>query len=454
MSEKVVEFKPKGKKHKRKKGNSGVAVFIIIIFIAIFGIGIYLYINNGGSGVKGLEQQKVLSEINYESSSMADFYTYDRNIYFCTKESMTLMDKMGQQAWKDSYSMLDPIMVYDGSVVAIADELGTNLRVYNSNGILYNVETECPISTFAVNENGYCGIIMKDENSYILNLYSETGALKCTGNYPAEKGIPVALEISNDNKIYSVSFLNTNEIKVSSNVVFYYIEDADIKTSEEGESMFASFVEENSVVAVMEFMEDNSLIAVSDNSITCAKVNTVNVKYEQKWRVELNNQLKSVAFLGNKYLVTANAQPIINSAQKENENLVKWYDLNGQVTGTYENGKNITNIYASENGTVIACDRSFVGVNSTGKELWSYTSVREITRALLFDDSGSVMMVSPGQMRIINMSKGDNIDESYPVREDKTKPESEQTTDSTAEQTTETATQSEKATEATTKNEE
>lgn len=439
MSEKVVEFKPKSKGRKRKSGNSGVTLFIAIILVAVLGIGIYLYINNGGGNIKGLEQQKVLSEVNYEAGSMADFYTYNKNIYFCTKESMTLMDKMGQQVWKDSYSMLDPIMVYDKDVVAIADELGTALRVYNSNGALYTVEAECAISTFAVNENGYCAIIMKNENSYILNLYSETGALKCTGNYPVEKGIPMAVEISNDNKIYAVSFLNTSDIKISSNVVFYYIEDTDIKTSEEGESMFASFVEEDAVVAVMEFMEDNSLIAVSDNSITCARVNTVNVKYEQKWRIELNNQLKAVGFVGNKYLVTANAQAIINSKEKENENLVKWYDLNGQVTGTYENGKNITGIFASENGTVIACDRSFAGVNTTGKELWSYTSVQDITRALLFDDFGSVMLVSPGQMRIINMSKGDNIDESYPVKEDKAQAITEQTTEYTTEQTTEVA---------------
>lgn len=355
-----------------------------------------LYIAEYGN-VPGIRQPAYnntpINQIKYDASAKADFYTYNNKIYYCTKDGMQLLSDDGNIVWSDTYTVSEPYMVNDGEITAVCEPRGRNIYVYNLKGRMYTIESKGSISFISVNTKGYLCSVSSFDEYYELNVYNNSGERVFFGNFQMEDGFPVASDISDDGKILAVSFVTIDEINLKTKVLFYYIGEKENEESD-SDSMFASFVLDNSVGAMICFMKDGSVIVVSDSKISCIDFSD---GYTERWSKELNNELSAIAFPEKKYVAIAFGKKFINAKNPEEENIVKWFGLTGKEEANFKSNKTVTGLYPYEKATIIAADRSFNAVKNNGSLIWSYNTIQDVKKILFIDEYQDILFVTQSE---------------------------------------------------------
>ncbi len=323
------------------------------------------------------------------------------------------MDQKGKEKWVDSYTMLSPVMLSDDNVVALAEENGTNVRVYNENGLLYNVTFNEAIVTFAVNGTGCLGTITKKGSDYELSVYSSSGERVYGGNYVAKDGIPMAMDISDDGSMFAVSFMNISNIKLTSNVLFYYINNSDSTDIESSNGMFTSVVCNDCMPFLLRFTADNRCISLMDNKIVF--ISPTAGQDTQKVEIPVGNRISYSCVNGDGTVALAFGEPLLNAAQQLEKNTVLWYDSKGNKVNEYKADKDITGLYPGEDITVIAMDRAFNAFKTKGGSLWQYTALQDTLKVLAFNGSDKMLAVTPIKATLAKVGKGNNLIEATTV---------------------------------------
>jgi hypothetical protein len=298
-------------------------------------------------------------------------------------------------------------MIGDGNVVAIAEKNGNAVRVYNDSGSMYNLSFNYPVVTYAVNGLGYTGVVTGADSDYELSICDDAGQLLFKGNYAADDGIPTALDISDDGKMFAIAFTDISGINMKSNVLFYYINKADVQSVDSSDGMFTSLVREGSVTAKLTFTERNRCIVMMDDRLEF--VDTSVGADKGTVEVELGNKIIAACVNGDGSVAVALGEPILNSAVQGEENTVVWYNSLGTKIGEYKPDKSVTNLFAGNELTVIAMDRTFEAYKTKGQSMWSYTALQDTTKVLPYDDEVKLIAVTSSKAIVAKVGKGNNL---------------------------------------------
>lgn len=388
----------------------------ILVILTVIGIITLIALEYKDKAVTGtavnILQNAEEAKISYEVNSQADFYTYSKYIYYCTKDGMQILNLKGEQIQNDTFTMTSPYMSYDGRIVGVSEKLGNTVNVYDEKGKLYSVNTKLPITSFSVNKGGFVSIIIKDEekNVHYIEVYNISGNKISTTMVPIEDGIPIASDVSDDNRILGVSVIDISDIQMKSRVMFYYIYAEQSSTVESSGDLFASFIKENQIVAILKFMNNNNVVAVSDMEICFVEVgnsvgNSVENKHSEKGSIQLKNKLDSIDFLENKYIVVAYGDSFINAKQPEEKGVVKWYNLSGSQINEFKTNKTVTGLYSGYGASIIGMNRNFKAVSNKGGLIWEYNAIQDVKKILFLDNTDNVLLVTNHEAIIINIKK-------------------------------------------------
>lgn len=404
-----------------KKTNRKIIVLIIILIAAMSALIAMEYNNTVSSSAVSQSGNQVVKSIQFEPASKADFYTYNSNIYYCTKDGMQMLNSVGDVLWNDTYTMSNPFMVYDLGIVAVSEPKGHLVRVYNDKGQMYSVDVSLEVIGIYVNTSGYLSIISSSENEYQLNVYNNLGNSIFFGSFQSDDGIPVTADISDDNKMIAVGFISINDIKMQSKVLFYDMSLSENSNIETGDTMFASFIKEDEMIAVVSFLKNNSVIAVSDKRILCVEVGSgIKEKYKEKWAVELKNKISRLAFSDKQYTVIAYGEPFINSTDILESGTVNWYDINGNKEAEIVTGKKITGLYTYDKYIIVGMDRKFWAYNKNGTSIWQYNAFQDVKKVLFVEPDDTILFVGTNSADIIR------LDEFMPEETEFVSPEQEE----------------------------
>jgi len=392
-----------------EKGSSKIG--LIIIFIILISLAIAFFVATRGREID-MTESNVLFTRDYELSTKSDFYTYGDNIFHTTKDSLVLLDENGNEVWKDSFTMLYPVMRGDKNAVALAEKNGTKLRVYNENGLLYKMEFEQSLITFTVNGMGYIGAVNKKDSDYELLVCNQQGEEIHKSVFVADEGIPTAVDISEDGSVLAVSFMNINNIKLTSNVTFYYIDGNKTESTESGDGMFASELFEDSMPVALRFLADNNCVAVMDNKL--AFIDCDESEGVQKVEVPIGNSISYACVNGDGTTAVAFGEPLLNAAERLEKNTVIWYDSKGNKINEYKSRRDITGLYPGEDITVIAMNREFEAYGTGGGYIWSYTAVQDTSKVLPYNGKDKMLAVTPVKATLTRVGKGNRLKEIAP----------------------------------------
>lgn len=333
-----------------------------------------------------------------DAGSKAAVAAFGKEFLLCTKDGVKYYTAVGAQKWSDTFSMTSPTLVQEGDFVAVGDMGGKTVRVYNKEGMVYDLQAEGSPVQFALNETGYLSLITKNDSSYRICVYNRKGKL-LKERVEESKGIyPLSSDVSDDSRVFAISYLDTTDISPMGRVLLFYI------NAEDGEnftdSMFAAVEKTDEIIPVISYRKNGALAVISDQAVY-----GVGSDGGELWNYPLENTVDQAA-LGNKeYIVLALGGGVANKDGRE-KGTVCWLDGNGNEKGSFASGESVTYLHAAEKGIVVGNDRDYTGVTYSGNESWNYTAITDLNDLIPMEKLNRVMAVGKNEISVYAMTKG------------------------------------------------
>ena len=414
----------------RRRKNKGIVTLLILLIILGGATGLIYMDTFYGEGrlqgyyskvfqkdTEGAEQENAVvsqGKMAIDESSRSTFATFGESFLLCTKDGVKYFNEMGDRKWNDTFNMTSPQMVYEGKYAAVGDMSGKTVRVYGENGLLYTVQTEGQLMQFALNTNGYLSIISKESNAYCIQIYNAGGTL-LKGRVEESDGVfPLSSDVSDDNKSFVVTYMDTSDIEPIGRVLFFYINPEDSENYTD--SMFAAVEKSDEVIPVVGFMQGGVLAAISDKAVY-----GISPSGQEVWSYPLDNMVQHVSLANKNYVVLALGDVIANK-EGRTEGLLCWIDSDGKEVASYEGGGAIGYLKASKQGVIIGVDRTYSGLRHSGRLAWSYRATSDVRDILSMESLERVMLITKNEAIITEM-KGNQT--ARPIVSDETKKEHE-----------------------------
>jgi|GEM_PF-3630903 hypothetical protein len=386
---------------KNTYAHSALAIFTVIALLAASGI--YFCRDKIINVVQNIKQtpQTVAAaendaEIKIESGSKTTFVGFGRSYLYCTKDGVKYFDGDQNEKWNSTYTMTSPSVVNDGSCTAVAEAQGRSVKVYSEEGELYSISADGTVVQISVNSSGGTGLILKTDSGYKVQVYDEKGNL-IMERFDENKGVyPIAVDVSSDEKVLAVSYLDTTDIEMVSKILFFYTGNEDTKNTESGD-FFASVEKVGEIVPAIKYMDNGIFTAVGDTNIFA-----MDSSGKELWNNKISNKIDEIAFCG-EYLVMALGDALPGEDGAEN-GTVRILNTVGNQSYDYCVGKSIAYLKAYENGIVAGSNRDFTALSYNGKLLWNYTTTQDINDIIIMNSAERVLCVTNNSADIININ--------------------------------------------------
>lgn len=326
---------------KRKKNNKhGMWKITLIIsaIIVIALVGGYLYIK--------YQTYDYMQIVDTHENTNIDNASYKKCVHGVLRygrDGIALLTEEGEEIWNQPCQMNSPIIDMRGQSIAIGDKGGTNIMVFQKQGLKGEIQTTRPIEKIAVSSQGIVGAILSDEELPLVMCYDAKGNIVIENKVSLNKnGYPVDVSISEDGKAMLVSYLHTQDNAMVTKIVHYYFG----KAHAENEDYQVQYQEiEGTIAPITTFLsKDISLVVTDSNLIFYSGLE----KPEEIATIDLDGNIQSVAY--DDELVAVVLKNNVSSNYKLNI-----YNTRGKMLSSVTTEKEYANI-KMEDGQVIMYD--------------------------------------------------------------------------------------------------
>ena len=384
------------KKTKKKNKNivyiaAGAVIALIAVICLVLGLG----------SEANMTDKMLMPELNYETASKTSFHINGKNIFYCSKDGMRMLDEKGNTIWTDTYTMQQPVLIGDGEYAAVAEERGRVVRVYDTSGLIYEINAENPITTFTVNQKGYTAVIMEMPNEYLTNIYNSLGSVVSISSCPVSESIPVAITVSDDSSVYATSYIETNAVTFKSNVVMRYVGKEKAAAAETIDGMFTAFSGGDGIVGKLEFSGENALTALSDKELILADVSAGSST--EKLRTAIEGVMTAVDIGENGTVAIA--------FRGENGGNIKCYSRAGKETASFATEQQVNYIKVYNDIIIAVSGAKIDAYDYGGGKIWSVITGQDVKQAFLFSSNNELIIAGSNKMRALRVKKGETVNE-------------------------------------------
>lgn len=205
---------------KRKKGVRLAGAVLAVVILAVLGLVIYNAVRT-----KSYVGYEKIESFERTDSNTVKYLSYEGELLKYSRDGASAIDGNGKVLWNGSYEMKDPIIDTCGKYVAIADDGGKEVYVYNGadSGTMFTVEY--PISMVKIASQGVVAVVLEDNDSNVIQLYNPYGETdKLLVEIPTNistDGYPVDIALSRDGKSLVSSYVFMRGGIAESNICFY-----------------------------------------------------------------------------------------------------------------------------------------------------------------------------------------------------------------------------------------
>ena len=199
-----------------------------------------------------------------ETSDSSDYAAFGEGIVRYTRDGVTFLNRKNEEQWIQPSQFKNPSVDLQEHAFAVGDIGGNAIQVFTAEGMKGEIETALPIEKFAVSDQGVVSAILKNEAMPQIVTYDAVGNILIENQVSAaSNGYPIALEMSPDGNILTVSYLSSAGNGLKSKVVSYHFGEAGEK--QENRQIGTEEYEE-SVIPEIYYMDASTSVAVGDHS--------------------------------------------------------------------------------------------------------------------------------------------------------------------------------------------
>ncbi|MEG0108961.1 MAG: DUF5711 family protein, partial [Lachnospiraceae bacterium] len=274
-----LEAKIKKQKHQRWKR----IIILIVSTLMVIG-GTYLLLN-----VQTYNRVRVVKKYESESAENTKFIQFSNHIFKYGRDGASLLNKNGKEIWNQSYQVKNPIVEISDKTAIIGDSGGTQILVFDKNGMKGEIKTTVPIEKISVSDQGIVAALLKDETSPKVMCYDFAGNVLVEHEASINKmGCPLDISISKNGYMLLVTYLHMNGDSYSTNVAYYNFD----RVGQSKTDKQVSYAEySNTIMPMAFFMTESTSVIIGDQSILFYRGKQI-PKMEKE--ITLDKRIKSV----------------------------------------------------------------------------------------------------------------------------------------------------------------
>lgn len=213
-----------------------------------------------------------------------------------SRDGVAYLNHKGEEEWNHPYQIKNPSLDVCEESAALADKGGNDIMVFQKGGLKGEIHTTLPIEKISVSEQGIVSAILKNESAPKVICYDTAGNVLVEMKASlAGSGYPVDVALSADGEVMLVSYLYTQNGKISTRIVYYNFGQAG---EEKADHQVAAKEYEGTIMPSAFFMKGKISAVAGDDRLVIYKGLD---KPEEQVTVEIKKEIKSV-FHNDKYI--------------------------------------------------------------------------------------------------------------------------------------------------------
>ena len=330
---------------------------------------VIFYVSGAYKSILGEPRPKTLAvdrdPVVFSSNSMNRVYPFGELALHLSSDGLQVFDVKGTLLWDEPLSMASPQLLVAGNYISIADLGGSQLLLFDQEGLINTITTEAPIQYSALSPSGASAVILDTSDSHTILVYDKAGALMVRRvTYPEENGLPMDIAINDDATCIATAYAIFTETQLKSAVTLFNLTDT---ASDSIDRIAGNYIYENTLVSDLKYMGSN-LICVGDNKLIGldASGNT-----SELWTKALDYQISAVAF-GDSFFSILLGDGLIGVAGEPDADFLM----------IAADGRTIAQEKLTGNGQILAAGNilvylngfDYTALNAEGRVLWTYSA--------------------------------------------------------------------------------
>ena len=254
-------------------------------------VGIYLLIH-----LQTYTEARVSDTYTIKGAANNSYEEFADGVLKYSRDGVAYLNHKGEEEWNQPYQIKNPFIDVCQESAALADKGGNDIMVFKKDGLKGEIHTTLPIENVSVSGQGIVSVILKNESSPKVICYDTAGNVLVEIKASlAGAGYPVDVALSEDGEVMLVSYLYTQDGKITSKAVYYNFGEAG---EEKADRQVASKEYEGTIMPSAFFMKGKTSAVVGDDRLVIYKGLD---KPEEQVSVRIKKEIKSV-FHNEKYI--------------------------------------------------------------------------------------------------------------------------------------------------------
>lgn len=196
------------------------SVVLAVIFVLLFGTGAFLFFHTGSTYFTAEKVER--NDVN--GTQYLEFGNYYLKY---SPDGVSCVDSHSRVRWSTTFTMQTPIVDVCENAAVVAEQQGTQVYVFDQDGLKGQFQTSMPIEKVRVAKQGVVAAILEDEEVTWVNFYQSSGSLIAENRTTiGDFGYPLDLDLSPDGLKLAVSYVRILESGISTNICFYGFDSA------------------------------------------------------------------------------------------------------------------------------------------------------------------------------------------------------------------------------------
>ena len=312
--------------------------------------------------------------------------TYDRlgkKLFKYSPDGVSCLNANGDVLWNSTFSMQSPIVDICESTAVVGDQQGTDVYIYNEDGVVGQFETLLPIKKVEVARQGVVAAVLEDEDVTWIYLYDTSGGeIAKMRTSVKESGYPVDVDLSPDGLQIMVSFLFADKGSIETRVSFYNF-DAVGQAAEN--NLVNQITYQNEVVPSVFFVDNDRSAALGSDGFCVYKGKDVP---EEKVRVSFEEEILSTFHEGN-------SLGLVFESDKDNYKYkLLVYNLNGRCTMKKYFNLPYRQVKMQEGNIILSNEKEFQVYSSRGRKRVDIVYEKAVEDVISVPGIGKYMVIS------------------------------------------------------------
>ncbi len=249
------EYKRELSLHKRKRR---IVISVILFVLFLSACIVYIYSKN-----RVYNDYDIISDTKRNDDASTKYLKYNDNIVKYNMDGISCIDKENKLIWNQTYEMKSPFIDICGKYVAVCDNSGNKIYIFNEDGVQGEVETKLPIKKMCVSAQGTVAVLMEEDDINYIDYYNKNGKMIAENKSPVEKtGFPLDIELSDDGYKLAISYMIIENAAIQTKLAFYNF---DSVGENEIDHLVSATNYDNEIIPKIEFITKDIAVVYGTN---------------------------------------------------------------------------------------------------------------------------------------------------------------------------------------------